>query len=369
MNAVLEVVSRYIPGPFKRSGDNNVLTRCPFHKEGQEKRPSFSINTEKGVYHCFTGGCPAGSGSIKKLLELLNLPQNKVQEHMSAIQPFIQNSQRTHALQKVKAFKNIDPFKAEYPLTSAIQGVYDFCPVSLLEKGFDQNLLKEMGVGYDVKNNRIMYPIHDMYGSLAGYSGGATKYTTEYTWQKYRVYSGSFRDSSGKPVSGDYGDWFDQWFSDEYEVPSTEYRVRNHHYLWNFHRVWERRVADPYSVPDIYVVEGFKACLWMMQSGYPNTVALMGSSISDRQQQLLQKTGCAIVLCLDNDEAGRSGTVKVGKSLYQSVHGRLAVVQYPEGDDNTQPDDYASEQLRTMVGSSLKFNDHLTKLRGINQWH
>lgn len=367
MSAVLELVQKYLPGPFKKSGDNNVLTRCPFHKDGQEKRPSFSINLAKGVYMCFTGGCPAGAGSLKKLLELLNLPSSKIQEHMANIQPFLEQSQRSHALEKVKAFKNRDPFKAEYPLTTAIQGAYDFCPTSLLDKGFDQNLLREMGVGYDIKHNRIMYPIHDMYGSLVGYSGGATALTTEYTWQKYKVYTGRERAQNGKWTPGDYGEWFDDWFSEEYSIPSSEYRVRNHHYLWNFHRVWSRRCSNPESVPVIYLAEGFKACLWMIQSGFLNTIALMGSYVSERQQQMLQKTGCEIVLCLDNDHAGRTATVKVGKELFNPMYGKVTVMQYPGDDTNTQPDDYESELLRTLVANKLKFNDHLAKLREVTQ--
>lgn len=369
MSEVLNVVSKYLPGPFKKSGDNNLLTRCPFHKEGQEKRPSFSINTQKGVYHCFTGGCPAGSGTIKKLLELLNVPSAKIQEHVTAIQPFIEQSQRKHALERISAFSYNDPFRAEFPLTPAIQGAYDFCPTYLLEKGYSQQLLHEMEVGYDIKNNRIMYPIHDMYGSLAGYSGGATALTTEYVWQKYRVYSGRVQDSSGKWHPGDYGEWFDEWFLKEYNVPSSEYRVRNHHYLWNFHRVWDRRCTSPESVPTIYVVEGFKACLWMIQSGFQNTVALMGSYISERQHQLLQRTGCEIVLCLDNDKAGRAATTKCGKQLFPSVYGRLSVLKYPDSDDNTQPDDYESDYLRTLVESKVKFNDHLTNSKEANKWH
>lgn len=362
MSAVLDLVSKYLPGPFKKSGDNNVLTRCPFHKGGQEKRPSFSINTEKGVYMCFTGGCPAGSGSIKKLLELLSVPGSKIQEHMTAIQPYLVQSKRNHELQNIKAFRNVDPFKAEYPLTPAIQGAYDFCPTSLLDKGFEQGLLKEMGVGYDIKHNRVMYPIHDMYGALVGFSGGVTPLTKDYLWQKYRVYTGKMQDQKGKWLPGDYGEWFDDWFSGEYNISSANYRVRNHDYLWNFHRVWERRCSNQ-AMSVIYVVEGFKACLWMLQAGYENTVALMGSYVSRRQQQMLQKTGCEIALCLDNDKAGRSATVEVGKELYTPAYGRVTVMQYPPEDSDTQPDDYELDVLKTLVDCRLKFNDHLAKLR------
>lgn len=358
---MMSVVSKLMPGHLKRSGGNNVLTICPFHKGGNEKRASFSINLDSGVFHCFTGGCPAGSGSFKKLLELLQLPPTKINEVLNTVKPFLDQVRRTTELRKVTAFKGVDPFRCQYPLTEAIQGVYDFCPVSLLEKGFSQEVMREMGVGYDLKNNRIMYPIHDMYGALAGYSGGVTSLTTNFLYQKYRVYEGKYQSGNGQWCQSDYGEWFDDWFRQEYGVSSSEYHLKNHNYLWNFHRVWGRRTTAPETVPVIYVVEGFKACLWMIQSGYANTVALMGSYVSEKQQQMLHKTGCEIALFLDNDKAGISATSKVGKQLFSPMYGRVSVVQYPSGDSDTQPDSYSAEQVKQMVEGRIPLNNHLTR--------
>lgn len=78
---------------------------------------------------------------------------------------------------------------------------------------------------------------------------------------------------------------------------------------------------------------------------------------------MLQKTGCEIALCLDNDKAGRSATVEVGKELYTPAYGRVTVMQYPPEDSDTQPDDYELDVLKTLVDCRLKFNDHLAKLR------
>ena len=48
-NDIVDVISQYIS--LKRSG-RNYFGLCPFHNE---KTPSFSVNEEKGFYHCF--GC------------------------------------------------------------------------------------------------------------------------------------------------------------------------------------------------------------------------------------------------------------------------------------------------------------------------
>jgi len=129
--------------------------------------------------------------------------------------------------------------------------------------------------------------------------------------------------------------------------------------LWNYNRVYPRLlgVSDPNVT--VYIVEGFKACLWMLQAGYMNTVALMGSYISDRQQMMLHRVNANVVLFLDNDKAGREAAVWVGELLWKPMHGKVSVVQYPKEDVDTQPDDYLVEGIHQMVSQPISFNQYV----------
>ena len=49
------------------SSGTERLGKCPFHKKGEEKHPSFSVNQQKGLYHCFT--CKAGGNVVEFLME------------------------------------------------------------------------------------------------------------------------------------------------------------------------------------------------------------------------------------------------------------------------------------------------------------
>lgn len=49
---------------FRNNGEN-IQTNCPFHKGGQERKPSFGINGEKDKCHCFACGW---SGSIEEMI-------------------------------------------------------------------------------------------------------------------------------------------------------------------------------------------------------------------------------------------------------------------------------------------------------------
>src|SRR5210317_2361628 len=58
---IVEVVSGYLP--LKRSGRNHQGL-CPFH---QEKTPSFNVNPDRQIYHCF--GCGVTGDAFRFLME------------------------------------------------------------------------------------------------------------------------------------------------------------------------------------------------------------------------------------------------------------------------------------------------------------
>lgn len=347
---ILALLTKYLPGPFRASGGSNILTKCPWHKDGNEGTPSFSVNLEKAIYHCFT--CHE-AGDIRRLLKLLGVSRSTVDSELVIIQPLLDKNRELLKVEKLNFFSETDPFKADYILPEVILGVFDWMPLKLVEDSFNPLLLQDMEIGYDRTNSRITFPLRDLYGNLAGFSAGTT---IQDHWPKYKVYQGKRQGLNGQWYPGDYGDWFDVQF--------PGYTCENHDFLWNYDRVYPRilSIADSNSV--VYVVEGFKACLWLIQNGYPNTVALMGSYISERQQQMLHRLGCNLVLCLDNDEAGHKGTARIGGLLWKPMYGKIKVMPYPEGDTKTQPDDYEPELLHKMIESSITFLEYTNRSLG-----
>ena len=346
---ILGLLGRYMPAAMRPSGGSNVLTKCPFHKGGQETKPSFSINLEKGVWQCFT--CHE-SGTLPRLLKLLEVPKATIASEMLVIKPHLDARREIYEATKANSFRDKTPFETQTVLPEEILGVYDLPPQKLIDDGFDPKLLRSLDIGYDRNNERIMYPLRDIKGDLAGFSGGATK-TGQ--WPKYKVYQGGRIDLEGRRIKGDFGDWFDARF--------PGYTCENHRMLWHYDAVQPRTLKMSDGADTIYLVEGFKACLWMIQNGYQNTVALMGSYISDTQQSLLHPFGGTIILCLDNDDAGRAATLEVGGRLWGPMHGKVRVMQYPPGDPDGQPDDYEGYLLQEMVGTSASFMQHYNATR------
>jgi len=354
---VADLLQRYLPGPMRPGAGGNVSMKCPFHKEGMERTPSFSVHLDLGLFHCFT--CHV-AGDVRYLLRLLGLPRHQIDVELKIIQPQLDLNREKMEFEKKHFFVSNDPFKAKVTLPEALLGVYEWCPTSLLEQGFQMELLRDFEVGFDKNQQRVTYPLRDMYGNLAGIVGGRTLPQQE---PKYKVYEGGHRDEKTKKwVAGDFGEWFDEQF--------YGFRCENHDLIWNFHRVYPR-VIEAVSEGDasVILVEGFKACLWMVQSGFMNTAALMGSYISETQQRMIHRLGGPVYLFFDNDKAGREATKRIGKLLWRPLHGRLKVVQYPEedvkasfsGESDSQPDDYEAQGVHQMVANSLDFHVYMQR--------
>jgi DNA primase len=346
-DVVLDIVRRYLPDrSFRPTGDGNWQTTCPIHKGGQERSPSFSINPAKGLFHCFA--CHE-AGPINVLLRKLGVPGSTIDREMEYVRPLLERSREQWKLQKQNAFVSRDPFLAPKALSETLLDIFNYCPYLLTEKGFDPSLLQKLQIGFDPFQRRITYPLRDLYGNLAGIVGGASDPSQ---WPKYKVYEGR-KTINGCVYQGDFGSAFDE--------QNPDYRCENHDYLWNFHDVYARLLMSPDKDTSVILVEGFKACMWVLQCGYPNTVALMGTYLSDRQRQMLERLQITVYLFLDNDEAGARATGRICSLLKQSMNWGIRVVPYPQEHWRTQPDNYAPNQIHWMISNSQSAIDYLRR--------
>jgi DNA primase len=358
---ILAIFQRHLPNKLKPSGRDNYTTTCPFHKGGEEKTPSFSVNVEKGVFHCFT--CHE-AGSLKKLLKKVGLTREQIDSATQGVADILQRNVEQAERKKKNLFSISDPFEAKPILEESILGIFDNEPTTLIQDGFDPRLLKEMDIGFDSRAQRVTYPLRDLYGNLAGISGGAISKGVQ---PKYKVYQGG-KTVNGRFLVGDFGEGFDEMH--------PNYVCENHNFLWNFDNVYPRVVSASDPKARVFIVEGFKACLWMQMAGFWNTVALMGSYISEIQQRMIHRFGCPIVLFLDNDQPGREATLNVGERLWLPMRSKVQVMRYPEADvlaavqdetQKTQPDDYELDALRTLAENTISYSEHFHQTRRSTQ--
>lgn len=333
LGPIVDIVEPYLESP-RLSGSENLAAKCPF-PDHDDHNPSFAININNGLWKCH--GCNR-SGNLATLLRGLGVSRSRVDQLVGPVLPQLQKRQRREQQRKQSRFIGSDPFLAEVIIPESVLGVFDWRPDGLVEQGFDQKLLRELEVGYDREKDRITYPIRDVYGNLVGVSGRSTLHGVK---PRYLVYRGRRKTDKGF-VAGDFGPGFDDLF--------PTYQIKSHKYLWNAHRVF--RLLEDSDEP-IIVVEGFKGCIWLMQHGYWNVVATMGSSMSQEQHDLICRvSGGGVVLFYDNDFAGIKGMMRVGKWLSRSVVD-ISVWELPPW--AAQPDDLNSLGLRETYSSRKRF--------------
>jgi len=141
------------------------------------------------------------------------------------------------------------------------------------------------------------------------------------------------------PIHSEDG-WLVTYAGRSFESTEPRYRFpprfRKSLVLFNLHRA-------ALHGKSVVVVEGFFDCLTVHQAGLPCVVALMGCSLSQQQERLLQNHFEEVVLMLDGDKAGRTAGAAMAARLCSKVSTRL--VQIPAG---TQPDQLGADQIRCL---------------------
>lgn len=314
MDSVLQIAHKYLQ-KVKRTGPDNIMALCPFHDN--RNTPAFTMNLTRGLYYCFS--CEA-RGNLMTFLRNVGMSRGAIE------------AQYGFVLEEVtrRAPKKQDPLRPLHlqntPLPEALLGLFDKCPVALVnEDGFDEELLHRLEVGFDDKHMRITFPLRDIEGTLVGISGRAVNDQQP----KYKVYDLEFKD---------------------FDLP--QHKTHKSHLLWNGHLVLPQTYFSAASY--VVLVEGFKACMRFLQAGIPNTVAMLGSFMSDFQRQLIERMASEVYIMLDDNTAGVRGTVFTGLKMGIPVR----VLTYPDkpaGPKGLQPSDLDAEELLLALSEAKDF--------------
>ena len=140
---------------------------------------------------------------------------------------------------------------------------------------YDLNSLIDLGLTNteqkDIFNDRIMIPIHDLYGNPIGFGG--------------RIYQ--TKDSS-KYINTKKTKLFDKG-----------------NILYNYHRAHTKLNKEE----TIIIMEGYFDVIRASTIGINNCVAPMGTSLTKNHIQILKKITNHVILCFDGDEAGKMATI------------------------------------------------------------
>jgi len=326
---ITELVGGYVR-LTKRSG-NNMFGLCPFHSE---KTPSFTVNSEKQIYHCF--GCGKGGGAIGFIRDIENLPFQDAVEVLAkrAGMTVPQEEGQAEASNRRRRILqlNRDAAKHFYSMLSTSLGsagkeylatrgiskesvvrfgigvapdhwtsLYD----KMTSKGYTKQELIDAGLcrqgksgsgAYDFFRNRLMFPVIDIRGNVIGFSGRRLDAEKDY----------KYLNSPDTPV-----------FT----------KSRN---------LFGLNLAKTSKSGMLILVEGNIDVVMLHQAGFDSAVAPLGTALTAEQTRLLAQFAENIVVVFDPDEMGKKATLRA-VSLLEKTGKNVKVVDLGQSGD---PDDF-----------------------------
>ncbi len=315
---IVDVVSSYVQ--LTRKG-SNLFGLCPFHSE---KTGSFSVSPDKQIYYCF--GCKRGGGVVNFIMEEENLSfpdavrflakragmevpeeegdreagrrrQRLLDLNRDAARFYYQLLQQPEgrAVRDYLAKRRITRQTAVRFGMGASLDAWDVLLTAMTKKGYTKSELLDAGLVvqnkngglYDKFRNRLMLPVIDTRGDVVAFGS--------------RVLDKSepkYMNSSETPV----------------------YSKRRVLYGLNLAKKTKR--------PNIILCEGNLDIVTLHQAGFDNAVASMGTALTVEQTRLLSRFTKELVLCYDNDNAGKIATERALQILNNSEFS-VKVLQLP----------------------------------------
>lgn len=329
---IVEVIGEYIN--LEKKG-NDYKGLCPFHNDSN---PSLSVSPQKKVFKCFS--CNAAGNvisfvqrienisfmdALKKVANKsgikLNLKENPHEQRRqkyykilndatSAYEFYLHNTnegkkaleyleKRHISLDVIKKFRIGLSSHNENIICKVLLEQNKYLPIDLKEVGLidDDTNGKEV----DLFHGRIMFPITDLKGNVVGFSG--------------RVYD---RESNSKYLN-----------TKENEI------FKKKEILFNYSSC----VNDIKMLNHVFVFEGFMDVIACYRAGINNTIATMGTSLTENQVEIISSLTNNITLCYDGDNPGIEASKRAIK-MFMKKNISLSSIVLPEGLD---PDDYINK--------------------------
>lgn len=268
---------------FRNNGEN-VQTNCPFHKNGQERKPSFGVNGEIDKCHCFSCGW---SGTIEEMISELYGYQDEgkfgkrwlikrfntveietrpnIMEGFNGRPSDIYNRNRRNNICDNEYNRDCDRYIGELELDK-----YRYIHPYMYKRGLTDEIIERFDIGYDREREEITFPVRDTEGRCVFVAGRNVK-------------SKFFRLPKGldKPI----------YCADKFR--GGAYRTA-------------------------YITESFLNCLTCWKYNKP-AMAMIGTG-NKKQYEILNKLPVReYILAFDPDEAGRKATERFRKN----VHGKI----------------------------------------------
>jgi DNA primase len=338
---IAEVIGRAVP--LQRAG-RHFKALCPFHKE---RTPSFHVNTDKQIFHCF--GCGVGGNVFSFLMhqERLTFPEaarrlagefgvpmpderpgdDQTDQLLAVLEKscryyerLLANPTQGRAGREYLQRRGVDERSRHAFRLGYAPPAWDQL-VKASQRSGSTELLGKAGMMVqgsrgiiDRFRNRLMFPIQDARGRVIGFGGRA------------------MGDQEPKYLNS----------------PETPVYHKGRQ-LYGLAQAKDAIIEAKAAV----LVEGYFDCVLLWQAGIRNVVSPSGTALTPDQARMLTRYAERIILAFDPDAAGEAASVR-GMEVLLEAGLQVHVAQLPAGVD---PDEVVAQQgadaFRRMLDESL----------------
>ena len=292
--SIVDVVGRHVP--LTKKGQN-YWGCCPFHNE---KTPSFSVNEEKGFYHCF--GCGAHGDIVSFVMNIEHV------EFKTALQELADMAGLKMPTVKEKSPERVRLEDSYFDICERATCEYQkllFEPVGadalayIRGRGFTDAMIKKYRLGYAPKNNLITNKFSNLKQSNLLATGLVRRGDYGlFDFFRHKLMFPIF-DPKGKVVAFS-GRSLDGSEPKYINTTDTElFHKRHTIFGFNFAR------EDIYKKNRSIIVEGQIDAIQMQCHGFGETVAPLGTALTEDHIAILCKSNRNIIFCFDGDSAGQ----------------------------------------------------------------
>lgn len=296
---VVTIVEKYVP--LKKSGVN-FLGICPFH---DDRHPSMSVNSAKGIFHCFS--CGMGGNAIKFIQEYekISYPQaiEKLADMVGFSLEYDENGKKEFTDPKILESLNAYYQSLLYSQRDAVKYLYD--------RGLDDRIIQDFGLGFaPASDNTIRFLENENIPKDEALKCGAIK-------ENERGLYASFFDRITFPIFNDWGKIVGFGGRTISNHPA-KYVNSPQSYVFNKSKIFyafDKAKKTAYDKKELIITEGYMDVIMLHKAGFNNAVAVLGTALTNEHIPLLKRGEFRVILCFDGDSAGINAAIKSARLL------------------------------------------------------
>ena len=336
---VSTVVSKFVA--IKKRG-KEFVGLSPFKNE---KTPSFTINDEKGFYHCFS------TGEHGNIFDFLMKTQNlkfgeavRSLANQAGLQPYRFTKQDEQREKEWNTYTGILSVYIERNRKNIIlsnisnKKVLDY----LKKRNLDNKSIEEFNLGYVPFDSKAFLDLQNQFEEQSLKNCGLF-----YLDERKNEYVDRFRGRlifpiyslTGKPIAiGGRIIEENKKIAKYINSPETNFFKKGNN-LYNLNKV--RKISNKYD--EVYLVEGYMDVIKLCNNQIFNCVANLGTALTNKQISLLGQFFSEIIICFDGDESGYKAALRAAENSLKFLQPekQISFLFLPNGED---PDSFVESK-------------------------